>query len=1087
MDAEGMGSGAAEMTERGARRIRRVLLCGDLLATRESEQASNLRWVADLLARPTGVALGGADAVQVGLDAWAFSRAAFFAAAGHRVDLAARHAWFDAEALPPQALALLRDAVGPETLVVGYELSGATRQALRRANIPFVDIWLHPVRFADDILFAMRASDPDIQARIARFAVPEESLAAQADLLKIQNYRGFSRFDRRLIDGAGLFVGQTPRDKALMDRDRFVDLMDFADDFAALARDVPHIYYVRHPHVVRPDREIETFLKGFRNVSEIAAPTYHLLADPRIGVVAGLSSSVLEEARHFGKAVRCLFRPPIPLRGGEAYATIFQSLCFSGFWADILSGVSDVADCPPAQFLDPKNKLRHVLSFYWGYPQIDRYEHSLTDPVQSEASEVAGVTLETAALVSFDVFDTLITRSYAAPRDVFRAIAPRLSGPLGMAAEEFPDRRVLAEKAATRKVARSGREDPTIFEVYAELADRPPTDPLIRELAEIEIAEEMSCLKVRPAGQALYHAARAAGRRIVLMSDMYLPADVVEGMLRQAGYDGWSALFLSSARGKTKRSGTLFEVMMAETGVAAGQILHVGDNPRGDLAVPEGLGITCRPLPKPVETMAQAAPFLKTATGRIAASDDLAASRMLQHLALQFFDDPPGGSDPFGGDPRRFGHVVLGPLLTGFAAWLHDMATADGVTRLGFLTREGPVFRAAYDALFPDGPVATVDVIASRRIVRLAALTSEAEIEVAYRASRARDYGSLADYLSVNFGLDREEIDLDAVAAAGLPGPDVAIGAATPEDLLRDLVVAHRGPIMAGAGCARALLTDHLRDRGLDGPDCAVVDIGYAGSMQAAFSDILGTPLRGYYMARFRTASDRLGTIPARGWLVEDVAATDRGHGICRHRHVYETLLCAPGATFVGLLRDASGWRGVPAADRQTPLRDAFVAEAHRGAVDFAHAMAAQSETVPRLSAEVATALLDTCLDQPGPALAGWIGALEFEDAFARPGIVPLSGAASSAGSPIWPEAAEALNTAQRPRRKRGHRPAWRPYGPYGLLGWRHLLPVFVAPVIGRIGDAHDVDHYLEDPIGFFRRLSDPRYRRIGRILYPWD
>ncbi|MDX0790938.1 capsular polysaccharide biosynthesis protein [Sinorhizobium medicae] len=65
-------------------------------------------------------------------------------------------------------------------------------------------------------------------------------------------------------------------------------------------------------------------------------------------------------------------------------------------------------------------------------------------------------------------------------------------------------------------------------------------------------------------------------------------------------------------------------------------------------------------------------------------------------------------------------------------------------------------------------------------------------------------------------------------------------------------------------------------------------------------------------------------------------------------------------------------------------------------------------------------------------------------------------------------------------------RPAWRAWGPYGLLGWRHLLPVFVTPVIRKIGSDRDVEDFRADPIRFFRSLSDRKFRVIGRILYPF-
>lgn len=63
----------------------------------------------------------------------------------------------------------------------------------------------------------------------------------------------------------------------------------------------------------------------------------------------------------------------------------------------------------------------------------------------------------------------------------------------------------------------------------------------------------------------------------------------------------------------------------------------------------------------------------------------------------------------------------------------------------------------------------------------------------------------------------------------------------------------------------------------------------------------------------------------------------------------------------------------------------------------------------------------------------------------------------------------------------------WRPFGAYGLLGWRRLLPLVVGPLVARIGNADDAASYRRDPIGFFREQSDPALRRLGRWLYPFD
>ncbi len=63
----------------------------------------------------------------------------------------------------------------------------------------------------------------------------------------------------------------------------------------------------------------------------------------------------------------------------------------------------------------------------------------------------------------------------------------------------------------------------------------------------------------------------------------------------------------------------------------------------------------------------------------------------------------------------------------------------------------------------------------------------------------------------------------------------------------------------------------------------------------------------------------------------------------------------------------------------------------------------------------------------------------------------------------------------------------WQPWGAYGILGWRHLLPFVVLPIIGLRGNKRLVEKYRANPIRFFRERTSLKARIIGRILYPFD
>ncbi|WP_234902565.1 capsular polysaccharide biosynthesis protein [Agrobacterium larrymoorei] len=93
----------------------------------------------------------------------------------------------------------------------------------------------------------------------------------------------------------------------------------------------------------------------------------------------------------------------------------------------------------------------------------------------------------------------------------------------------------------------------------------------------------------------------------------------------------------------------------------------------------------------------------------------------------------------------------------------------------------------------------------------------------------------------------------------------------------------------------------------------------------------------------------------------------------------------------------------------------------------------------------------------------------------------PADGSASSFEQTI----ASLADPQAKPRLSLAGRVKWKPYGTYGLLGWRHLLTPIVARVVAKVGNERDVELYRQNPAVYFRELADWRFRAVGKILYP--
>ena len=209
-------------------------------------------------------------------------------------------------------------------------------------------------------------------------------------------------------------------------------------------------------------------------------------------------------------------------------------------------------------------------------------------------------------VVSFDVFDTLVSRAIEAPTDVFRVVRAKLLSTscalfFPTAIDSLPDLRVQAERLARIEVERcTGSDEVTLDDIYTNFARISGVNgETLALLRRTELETEMELAYANPDGAALLDGARAAGKRILLCSDMYLPTPTIRAILQSCGYGENDPLFVSGELGVSKHRGTMFGYISQAIGVAPGRILHIGDNLHGDVVMAQSAGWLARHLPNP--------------------------------------------------------------------------------------------------------------------------------------------------------------------------------------------------------------------------------------------------------------------------------------------------------------------------------------------------------------------------------------------------------------------------------------------------------------------------------------------------------
>lgn len=176
-------------------------------------------------------------------------------------------------------------------------------------------------------------------------------------------------------------------------------------------------------------------------------------------------------------------------------------------------------------------------------------------------------------IISFDVFDTLLERKVSLPKDIFCLVGQTvLNGE-----NSFVQDRIEAE-AKAREKSLSG--EVTLDDIYHVLSYKygDKTSQLMEEEIRQEIDNSIPKESILP----FYRHAIKNGKKVIIISDMYLSSEIIGKMLKKNGINEYSYLFVSNEHGCDKRSGRLFNIAIETLGVSREELLHIGDSLSAD-------------------------------------------------------------------------------------------------------------------------------------------------------------------------------------------------------------------------------------------------------------------------------------------------------------------------------------------------------------------------------------------------------------------------------------------------------------------------------------------------------------------------
>ena len=457
---------------------------------------------------------------------------------------------------------------------------------------------------------------------------------------------------------------------------------------------------------------------------------------------------------------------------------------------------------------------------------------------------------QSAKYISFDIFDTLIVRDVAKPTDVFRLMEKQLRF------HDFSRKRIEAEHRA-RKKSKCGEVN--IHDIYHSFEGISEKDA--ERLCMQELSYEMKVCRPNPVLMGFYRKC-LKNKKVILVSDMYLPAEMMKKILVKCGIKGYEKLYISCDAGASKRNGGLYSFVLKDLGIHANELVHIGNDAMSDYICAKKCGIHA----------------VKTKTG----TDNLylGAVPEKQSRKSKGFSDiyrlintSTNSTKRFRDFYYRFGYENFGILLWGFTKWLIDDLRSNGTEQAVFLARDGHILKQAYDLMGYSSEIPSRYMEMSRRSIR-----TSSSFSMPQTYENALSLMLLPSRISVRqifdcWGLKAD--DFTSQLKEAKVGSDEVFWSKLlkQEPRVRKLYGLVSKDIISNASAEKQTMIEYISGFDFD-KKTALVDIGYGANIQkelikALSSEGIDSDITGYYLCLDERAADNTNgiSLKAKGYI----------------------------------------------------------------------------------------------------------------------------------------------------------------------------------------------------------------------------
>ncbi len=351
-------------------------------------------------------------------------------------------------------------------------------------------------------------------------------------------------------------------------------------------------------------------------------------------------------------------------------------------------------------------------------------------------------------IITFDVYDTLVCRVIYKDRDLWHLVDREYQKRNHTESINFYKKREAADNRARKTYPHREVTLDEIYEVFAELYGQELADACKALEIELEINLTFPNDEVIEA----YQYALQQGKKVYIISDMYLTDTIIGQVLDHNQISGYDKLFVSCIYRKTKHEGgALFSAVLEEIQADAKDVLHIGNDAKADIQQSKAVGLDAY-LIKP--------PSRKSYVDKTKAKGDLDYSLLYGFITKHNSPKTPNSL------AYRLGFDVFGPIVKGFMEWIKDYKDRHNLDAILFLARDGYVLQAISDQ---EGALTSFYSYLSRRSVVIPMIQYRQSLEDILRLYKSWQPNITLTTLFNRLGIP---YDADVVHSVGLRESD---------------------------------------------------------------------------------------------------------------------------------------------------------------------------------------------------------------------------------------------------------------------------------------------------------------------------